>query len=131
MVGAIMPTCHIYLVETDAVVREAFEAFADAYGFPVRTYADLARFIDDAAPNAADLVVIDLPAPGALQRLEPWLARLPRQPRLMVVSGLGSDCFDRALKRHDGAVAFRKPLNPVQLLESIIGSNHAAPPAAG
>ncbi|WP_022697375.1 response regulator [Euryhalocaulis caribicus] len=126
-----MPTRHIHLVETDAAVREAFEAFANAYGFPVRTYADLDLFMGEAAPDAVDLVVIDLPAPGALQRLEPWLAHLPRQPRLMVFSGLGSECFDRALKGHEGAVAFRKPLNPEHLLESIIGSNQAAPPAVG
>jgi FixJ family two-component response regulator len=107
-----MPTVHI--IEDDPAVRDAARELVAAAGRKVRTYGSPAEFFAAAPPDPRDIVVLDLQLPTAAG--VEAAARLRRDHpgvRIVVISGVRTGPYLRAVAAIAPAASFRKPLDPL------------------
>ena len=124
----------IAIVDDDMDVREALCDLLQVAGFPARTYAGPAAFLDDYAPGRFALLITDLRMPETsgimlLRRLRAIGAALPA---IVVSSAL--DPVNEAQATGEGALAcLPKPVADHILLDLIataLGREGKRPPAA-
>jgi FixJ family two-component response regulator len=116
----IVPARALYVVDTDASVREGLSRLATSAGFAPQPFACAETFIGEArAGNAAcallDLSDAGLRKPEVRARVSVVASWLP-----MIALSARDDAQTRAMARELGARAFfRKPVDAAALLDSI------------
>jgi FixJ family two-component response regulator len=111
----------LYIVDTNASVREGLSRLAGSAGFEPRAYKSIEAFLDQqAADGGGACAVIDLSDAGLRQgvireRLATLAGKLP-----VIALSARDDAQTQRLARELGARAFfRKPVDAAALLDSI------------
>lgn len=120
----------LYIVDTDASVREGLSRVAESAGFESRPCASTKAFLLEAQTRGAACAVVDLSDAGLLE--PPIRARLAVVATMLPVIALSvrDDMTTQRLARDLGAQAFfRKPVDSAALLDSIRWVTRGATPA--
>ena len=110
----------LYIVDTDAAVREGLSRLAESAGLEPRPCKDAEEFVQQASQARGACVLIDLSdaglrKPATLARLSVLASRLP-----VIALSTRDDLQAQRVARQLGACAFfRKPVDAAALLDSI------------
>jgi len=106
----------LILVESDPVLREAFQAVAQACGHDLTVLGSLGETIGTAAPQPGDTLVVDLAVWTDFEQLVAWRAGLPAAPRALVLTDQPVALFLRRWGPVDGLEILRKPIEAAALV---------------
>jgi FixJ family two-component response regulator len=116
----------LYIVDTDASVREGLSRLAASAGFEARACESVETFLKEPAPDSgAACALVDLSDPGLRkaairQRLAALAGKLP-----VIAISARDDAQTQRTARELGARAFfRKPVDAAALLDSIGWVSH-------
>ncbi len=111
----------VLIVDDDASVVSALEAFLECEGWAVRTAAHSAAALNEVLDTRPDVVLLDLRMPSVhgLEVLQLMQTALPTLPVIIVSAFLNDEIRQRALKR--GARAcLDKPVNLHELTTCLL-----------
>lgn len=106
----------LILVESDPVLREAFQAVAQACGHDLTVFGSLGEAIGTAAPQPGDTLVVDLAVWTDFEQLVAWRAGLPATPPTLVLTDQPPGLFLRRWGTVDGVEILRKPIEAAALV---------------
>lgn len=115
----------VHLIEDDDAVLDALALVLEELGHEVSCFRDAEAFFDNALPDPADLVIVDLGLPGAGgDDVIIWLRNLSSPPRILAISGKPKAMLDNIEIDLASLTLLRKPLS-VHQLTGYFGSSAA------
>ncbi|MEX0646001.1 MAG: response regulator [Parvularculaceae bacterium] len=110
----------IHIIEDDPSVRDAVQELVASDGRAVYAYDGPAAFFAGAPPGPHDIIVLDIHFPvGSGVEIAERLKRDNPEIRIVVISGVRSKEFARALGAIAPAASFRKPIDGPAFAECV------------
>ncbi len=118
--AAVLPRCHLLVLDDEAGVREALATLMRSLGCEVSEAASTAEALKAQAARAPDLVLADFRLAGRDSGLRAIAALRKRQPTLPALLVSGDTAEDRLRQARDAGVPLlHKPVSVSRLLEAM------------